>query len=321
MTNKNNIKHHLIKRVPIVSIDSNLKKVLSMLEKSSNKYDSVDYIYVIDKDKNLVGMFYAQDLFNRRTNAPVKKFMRKIVSVSEDMEIERVASIALKHNLKQIPVTRSRKLIGVVSTREIFSTINKSLKKDIFRSAGIYRPQIENEDSMSVPLLKAVESRTSWLIVGLAGAIIMAVYIGSFEEILTRHIIIASFIPAVVYMSGALATQFQTILVRDLAIWGAELNLKKYIARQIGIGTLMSIAIAIIMFTLISIIWQEPNIAFVISLASFISLFITGAVSIFITLLIKKFKFDPALGSGPIATVMSDLISVVVYFIIVALFI
>ena len=267
-------------------------------------------------------MFYIQELFNNPKNTLVKQFMRKnIASASLKMEIEKVAHLALKHNLKQIPVVESKKLIGVLSSREILLTINKSLRKDIFHFAGIHKSHLNFENSMEIPLFKATKDRLSWLIVGFIGALLMALYIGMFEETLAKYLIIASFVPAIVYLSGALGTQVQTLFVRDLAVLGKEINVKRYFLKQMTIGFFIASIISVLMFSSIFLFYNVSRIALIISLASFITLIITSFTALIITFLIVRLKFDPALGSGPIATIISDLTSVVIYFIIVILLI
>jgi len=316
------VEGHLIKRIPIVKENATVKSVLSMLEKIENKYDSVDYIYVVDKDENLIGMFNIQEIFNNPKNTPIKNFIQKnLVTISLDTTLEKAAHLALRHNLKQIPVTKSKKLIGVVSTREIFSTINQSLKKDILHFAGIHKSHLEFENSLKIPIMKAVRNQLSWLIAGFVGAMIIAFYIGLFEETLSKYLIIASFVPAITYISDALGTQFQTMFVRDMAIMGKELNIKKYFLKQMSTGFIIAFIIGILMFSFISFIWSSFHVAFIISLACFIALIITSFTALFFTFLIKKLKFDPALGSGPVTTIISDLTSVVIYFIIVFLLI
>ncbi|MEW6408319.1 MAG: magnesium transporter [Patescibacteria group bacterium] len=319
--NQTSLEKHLITKIPVVKENATVKDVILMLEKISNKYDSVDYVYVVDKKESLIGLFYIQELFNNPKNTPIKKFIQNVTSVSIGTELEKVAHLALKRNLKQIAVVESNKLIGVVSTREILSTINKSLRKDIFHFAGIHESHLDFENSLEIPFSKAVKNRVSWLIIGFIGAMLMAFYIGLFEETLAKYLIITSFVPAIVYISDALGTQFQTIFVRDLAVLGKDLNLKKYFLKQMAIGVSIAIMIGILMFLSISLIWSEPHIASIISLASFTTLIVTSFTALLITLLIKNFKFDPALGSGPIATIISDLTSVVIYFIIVVLLI
>ena len=316
------IKDHLLRSVPMVQQQATLKNVLSMLEKFGKKYDSVDCIYVIDHFGSFLGFFYVKELFHRPKDALVASFLTKgTVTAHLEMELEKAAHLALQHNLIQVPVVKDKKLIGVVSSREILSTINRSLRKDIFHFAGIHHSHLDFQDSMEIPFFKAVRGRLSWLIVGFIGAMLMAVYIGLFEETLTHYLIIASFVPAIVYISDALGTQFQTIFVRDLAVMGKALDIKKYFLRHMAIGALIAVIIAALLFSSIWLIWGQLRIALIISLASVVTLTITSFTALFTTLLIRRFKFDPALGSGPIATIISDMTSVIIYFVIVVLFI
>ncbi|MCD6464277.1 CBS domain-containing protein, partial [Candidatus Woesearchaeota archaeon] len=83
------VEKHLITKIPVVKETATVRDVLSILENKSNKYDSVDYIYVIDEKENLVGMFYIQELFNNARNTPIKKFIHKNpVTISLKTELE-----------------------------------------------------------------------------------------------------------------------------------------------------------------------------------------------------------------------------------------
>jgi len=315
---KNSIEYFLLKKIPLVKENATVKSVLLLLEKTTKKYDSVDYIYVIDSKKKLIGMFSMEEIFNHPKNTPIRKFMQKrVVTVSPETSLEKVAHLALKYDLKQMPVAKSRKFLGVVSSRKILSTINTALKEDIFHFAGVHKSHLDFENSLEIPIFKVLKDRLFWLIFGLIGAMSMAVFIGLFEETLTKYLIIALFIPAIVYISDAMGTQLQTVFVRDLAVLGKDLNLRKYILRQICIASLTSVVISILMFAFISLFWKNPFIAFVIASASFLSLIITGFTALFIPLIIKKLGFDPALGGGPVATVASDMTSIIIYFAVV----
>ena len=56
-----------------------------------------------------------------------------------------------------------------------------------------------------------------------------------------------------------------------------------------------------------------------ISLAMGITLIVSSASSFTITYIISKTKNDPAEGSGPLATIISDVASIMIYFLIVGL--
>ncbi len=320
--NSNSIEKHLITKIPVISENSSIKDVIELLEKRNTNYDSIIYIYTIDKKENLSGVLSIKEIFNNSKNTPIKKLFKKnVIDISLNMGLEQIAHLALIHKLKQIPVTKDKKIIGIVSSKEILSTINKSLKQDIFNFAGIHKSHLDFENNMEIPILKALKNRISWLIIGFIGAMIIALYIGLFEETLSKYLVIASFVPTIVYLSDSLGTQSQTLFIRDLAIFGKNLNIKKYFIKQTTIAFLIALIFACLIYLFILLIWKIPHIAFIISLSCFCTLLIANFFSFLITYIIKKSKFDPALGSGPIATIISDITSIVVYFIIVVLLI
>lgn len=315
------LEKYIIKKIPLFGVDDTIHDVLRVLEKDGTVYDNVDYVYVVDKEGKLLGVFSGKYLFNLPKKTVISKIMTstRLVTVSRDMELERVADLALKHDLKAIPVVEDGKLLGVVSSRTIMSVVNRALKQDIFHFAGIHKSHLDFESSMEIPLFKIIKDRLLWLLIGLVGAVVMALYIGMFEETLSKYILIASFVPAIVYLSDALGTQLQAVFVRDLAVLGKSLNFRKYFFRQVWASFIISLVVGFLLFLIVSLIWQTKFMALIISFAAFVSLFFTSITALVITILIKKFKSDPALGSGPLATVISDVTTIVIYFLVVTL--
>ena len=60
--------------------------------------------------------------------------------------------------------------------------------------------------------------RLPWLALGLAGAMLSAAIVASFEEQLRAEVLLAFFVPAVVYMADAVGTQTETVVVRGMSL-------------------------------------------------------------------------------------------------------
>src|SRR3989338_7053744 len=73
--NTHTIEKYILTKIPVVKKTATVKSVFFILEKESNTYDSVDYIYVIDNNKDLIGVFSIKELFNKPENTPIKKFL------------------------------------------------------------------------------------------------------------------------------------------------------------------------------------------------------------------------------------------------------
>src|SRR3989344_5234229 len=248
-------------------------EVYDLLRKKSNLFEVMDYIYVVESNKKLVGVFSIKDIFRFHSKTPVEAFMRtKVVTASTRIDLERVAHIALKHGIKAVPIVEEDRIIGVISSKNILNILNQSSTKDSFHFAGIHKSHLDYENTMDVPLMKSVIHRVPWLISGVIGILAIAAFIGLFENTLKENVILAFFIPVIVYICGALCTQIETLLVRDLAVMGKDLKIPKYMVKQGTISIIIALMISALLFLMISIFWQEKEIASVISLAAFLSL-------------------------------------------------
>ncbi|MEK6811225.1 MAG: CBS domain-containing protein [Nanoarchaeota archaeon] len=311
------IKNIMETRFLTVKKDQKISEVQELLKKKSNLYEVMDYVYVIKENKELIGVFSIKEIFRFSLDTKVESFMQtKIVTASTNTEIEKIAHIALKHGIKAIPIINNKKIIGVVSNKNILQILNNSLRKDIFHFAGIHHSHLEYDNTMEIPIMKSVSHRVPWLISGLIGILAIAAFIGVFENTIKENLILAFFIPVIVYICGALCTQIEAILVRDIAVMGKDLKIRKYILKQGAISVIIALIISSLLFLTISVFWQDKNIASVISIAAFLSLTLTTLTSFTIILGIKKLGGDPALGGGPFGTVISDSLSIIVYLLV-----
>jgi magnesium transporter len=313
------IAHQMVTEVMKISHDSKIKDIFKLLSKGTKKYKMEDYIYVIDNKNNLIGVISLEEIFNHPKSTPVNKIMKtQLATISLGADEEKAADLALKHGIRAVPIVKNGKLLGAIPTKKLLAILNRSLQQDILHFAGIHKSHLNYEDTTKVPLLLSVVHRVPWLFIGLIGISIAAIFISIFDSILEKHIILASFIPAIVYMSSALGTQHQTLFIRDLAVLGKKLNLFNYFLRQTFIAAVIGLFVSSLTFLGIYI-WKEFFIAFVIAFSMFVSLIVTNFTSLTTTLILFKLGKDPALGSGPFATVISDVSSIIIYFLIASL--
>jgi len=308
--------HKILREVPVFNQAVTLKSIKGNLL-GGRYYKNLDYIYLTDTRGNLSGVLSFKEFLSNPENSKAEAIMnKKPITVSPDTDQEKVAHLALKHGIKSVPVVKGGKLLGVITSDRMVSILNRSLQEDILHFAGIHKSHLEFENTMQVPLNKAVMHRLPWLLVGLIGIIIAAGIINLFESTLEKYLILAFFVPAIVYMASALGTQHQTLFIRDLTILGKELKLHYYFIKQTLIAFIIGVIISVLIFFAVTLFWKQSFIAIVIAVSMFATLMITSFTSLFVTLIIYKLGQDPALGSGPFATVISDMTSIVVYMLV-----
>jgi magnesium transporter len=64
--------------------------------------------------------------------------------------------------------------------------------------------------------------------------------------------------------------------------------------------------------------WGATDVALVLGLSIFAACSIATVVAMALPWILDRFDLDPAFGSGPLATVIQDLLSIVIYFAIAA---
>lgn len=174
------------------------------------------------------------------------------------------------------------------------------------------------EDVLKGRIDHLIEHRVPWLILGLLGGIISTIVISNYEEILSTDIRIAFFLTIIVYISDAVGSQTESVYVRALA-GGKKINLKRYFFRESLIGFGLGILSGMAMFAFVLLWMKSFSIAITVALTMIINLTIAPVLAIIIPSLINKENMDPALGAGPISTIIQDMISILVYFLIASL--
>lgn len=306
----------MTKDVPIVDNQSTIGDVQSLIIKKTKNFENINYIYITDKEGKLEGVISIKELFRREKGDYVRDFMKTdLVVVRSRTDQEKVAMLALKHSLKDIPVIDSNHyLLGVVPSDIILDVIHRENQEDHMILAGINH---RNSEILlnQVSAISYYRKRLPWLIVGLAGGIITAFIISFFEKVIADMLILASFIPAIVYMADAVGGQTQIIFVRQLAI-DQKTSFGSYFKKETITGLLLSLTLSSLLFLFVIWWWQSVILASILGLSFFFTIIFAMILGIIIPWLFQVYNYDPAIASGPLAIVIRDIISVIIYFMI-----
>jgi magnesium transporter len=79
-------------------------------------------------------------------------------------------------------------------------------------------------------------------------------------------------------------------------------------------GVLLGSVVAVLFYPFALIGWGNADVALAVALALFCSCSIATAVAMVLPVTLRRLGFDPAYGSGPLATVIQDLLSIAIYF-------
>lgn len=294
--------------------------VKNMLVNCAKDLEVVDYIYIIDNTGILKGVVSIRELLQSDADIQIDKMIkRKPITVNYFTDQERIIYLVLDHELKAIPVVNNENhLVGVVPYRAIINIFHNEFREDILKSGGIHHHIKEIED-ITTPAKRLIKARLPSLIIGLFGGLLAAYVVRGFEDILSSYLTLAAFIPVIVYLSDAVGTQSQTLIVRMIAL-EPNFSFRNYMSREIMIGSILGITLGVILFIVVFIGWLSITIGVIIGISIFFSMLFQAFVSTSLSILLTKFRIDPAISSGPLTTIMSDITTLVIYFSIATLF-
>jgi magnesium transporter len=289
-------------------------EVKNLIASRAKEFDVIDYVYIIKNGKFLQGVVSLKDILQANQDVQVKKIMRrKPVTVYPDTDQERIVYLVLRYRLKSIPVVDSEnRLIGVVPYNAIVKIFHHEFREDILKSGGIHHYIKEIED-ITTSVSRLVRARIPSLILGLLGGLVAAYIVNGFENILSSYFVLASFIPVMIYLSDAIGTQSQTLIVRMIALEPA-FSVKRYLAREIKVGGALGIIFASLLFAAVSIGWGISQAGAIIGLSILISIVFQAVISTYLSISLAKFNVDPAVTSGPLTTIISDITTLTMYF-------
>jgi magnesium transporter len=237
---------------------------------------------------------------------------REPAIVAPDADQEAVAVEAVGRGARAVAVVDGGgRLLGVVPPERLIAILEHEHEEDLARLGGFLAKTGAARTASEEPVGRRLWHRLPWLAVGLAGAMLSAGIVAGFEEELQRHVLLAFFVPAVVYMADAVGTQTEAVVIRGMAI---GVPLRRIIGSELATGLVIGVLLAAVFFAFAVGVWDDARIAAAVAIALFVSASMATAIAMSLPYALARLGRDPAFGSGPLATVIQDLLSILVYF-------
>lgn len=273
-----------------------------------------DLVCVIDGDERLLGTLTAPELLALPDAAMLDHVAsRDWPRVLPGADQELMASIALHHHVAAMPVVdEAGRLVGVVGPATLMDILRREHVEDLHRLAGITRESKHARHAIEEPSLRRARHRLPWLVVGLGGSMVATLIVVRFESALAAKPAIAFFVPGLVYLADAIGTQSEAVAVRGLSL--SHLGLGRLIGGELRTGILIGMVLALLAFPMVWLVFGELRLAAAVTLALAAASIVASTLGLLLPWLLTRFDFDPAYGSGPLATIVQDVLSLLIYF-------
>ncbi len=301
---------HACRNVPIVSGTQTIEDVREKLQRSS--YESVSHIAVCDRGE-FQGILRIEDVFTAAPDDRVELIMdhdAPKVAPGVDQEVAVWHAVRNKEAALSV-VDHNGQFVGLILPNQLLAVLLSEHEEDLSRVAGFIKSTSTIREASEEPVKRRFLHRLPWLVLGLVGSLLAADFVGCFETQLQQKVMLAFFIPGIVYLADAVGTQTETIVVRGLSI-GVEF--RKMLLRELVAGLVIGIALSALAGPLIWWRWQDAEITICVTLSILAACSTATIIAVTLPWLFSRFRLDPAFGTGPLATVIQDLLSILIYF-------
>jgi magnesium transporter len=297
-------------RVPIASPDETVSGMLHLLSQAV-PLESMADVAVVQAGR-LVGMIPIEELFAAPPDAKASTIMDADPPViGPGVDQETAAAKAIAHEESSLGVIDANGIfLGLIPPHRMLGVLFDEHREDMARVSGYLHQSSSARSASEESLPRRFWHRFPWLLVGLAAAMVAAVIVAGFEEGLQSNLELVFFIPGIVYIADAVGTQTETLIVRGLSI---GIPVGHVMRREIVTGVLLGAVLGAISYPLV-MAWFGSEVALTVAASICTASTVATAVAMFLPWLLSRVGLDPAFGSGPLSTVVQDLLSLTIYF-------
>lgn len=266
----------------------------------------VQYVYVVEAGRRLLGVLRIRDLLLTPGSQPLESIMiREPITITDQTPLEVLEDVFDRWGFVGLPVVDDAgRLLGIVTETAVRDAASERAESDHLKAAGI----VGGEELRTMPLVQRARRRLSWLSINIVLNVIAASVIALYEDTLTAVIALAFFLPIISDMSGCSGNQAVAVSVRELALGLVKPHEVTYVwLKEIGIGIING-AVLGLLIGVVAWLWRgNPYLGVVVGLALAANTMIAVSIGGSVPLLLKRFKMDPALASGPVLTTVTDI--------------
>lgn len=287
-----------------VDADDSISEVAKQFKAHERRTGHLPAIFVMDNGF-FKGYLPGHELGFARPSDKAKKYIRKIPSIQHNATHDEVLKLFRTHPHNKVAVFGAKKnIIGIIYSDDILKALKEEETAALYDFAGVH----DEESVMDSTGLK-VKHRYKWLIINLGTAFLAAFTVGLFEDVISKYVLLAVYMPIVAGMGGNAGTQTLAVLVRGIALKQIELKTAwPTLRREISSGIINGIINGILVASIVIIFNHDYKVAFILGMAMIINLFVAGFFGTLVPLVMKKFGKDPATSATIFITTTTDVL-------------
>ena len=300
-----------------------VSEAITRLRQQAPDSETIYYIYVVDKERRLVGVVSLRDLILARPDALIQDIMhRDPVAVKVTDDREHVAQELAKYNFIAIPVVDERyRLVGIVTYDDAMDVVIEEATEDALRMGAV---GTMDESILDAPFATVWRKRAVWLSFLFVAELMTFAAMAHFKGAMDKVLALTFFVPLCISTGGLSGAQAATLITRAVALGHIQpKDWWRVMSHELAMGVVLGLSLGIIGFIQVAVTpaeWldlQEGQrwllAATVSSSVLFICLWGTLVGSL-MPLIFQRFGVDPGYASSPFVATFVDVTGIIIFF-------
>jgi magnesium transporter len=296
----------------IVNENWSMPECLREMRIQAEEMDEIYYVYVVDDDERLRGVFPLKKMITSPSVSKVKHVMKKDpISVHVDMPVEEVVQTIEKYDLVAVPVVDSiGRLVGRITVDDVMDEVREQAERDYQLASGLSQ-DVESDDNV----FRQTTARLPWLLIGMLGGIGNSMILGNFDTTFAAHPEMALYIPLIGGTGGNVGTQSSALVVQGLANSSLDAgNTFKQVLKESVVALINATIISMLVYIYNFIRFgASATVSYSVSISLFAVVMFASIFGTLVPMTLEKLKIDPAIATGPFISITNDIIGMLMY--------
>ncbi|HET7009502.1 MAG TPA: magnesium transporter [Anaerolineales bacterium] len=274
------------------------------------------YLYVVDRNRRLLGIVGLRELVVARPEAVAEDIMsHDVVSVSTHTDQEEVARTLARYGVTALPVVDDEGILqGVITHDDVIDVLEQEATEDVLHLGGIESGPISDKPYWSQRISEIVRSRFFWLLGLFAAETLTGTVLRHFHDELAAVITLSYFIPLVIGTGGNAGSQTVTSVIRALALQEVRRrDVLRVLWREVRTSLALGLLLGLVAFGRVQLWGVGTSVALVVGITIVAVCVWANVVGSLIPLVADTIGIDPTVMSAPLIATLVDATGLLIY--------
>ena len=280
--------------------------------------ETINTCYITGRTHKLKGVISIRSLILADPDALCQDLMTPtVVSVNTMEDQETVAQMFSKYNFNALPVVDGdNRLLGIVTMDDAMDIMEEEATEDMEKMAAMTP---SDRPYLSTGVFDIFKQRVPWLLGLMVAATLTGLIITKFQSVFEAGIVLFAYIPLLMDTGGNSGSQTSVTVIRGLSLQEVEpKDILRVLWKELRVALLCGILLAGLIFAKLMLLDKQPLMTSVAVSASLIcTILVSQMVGGSLPILAKRLGFDPTLLASPIITTVVDIISLLIYILLI----